>query len=100
MAKTKKIHHRAKATIPISVVLGFAPGIGQVWNNRSSVQSMANAGSKAYLGYDPAAGVFNPSYMKAGLLPVAIGFAVHRFVGGSLGVNRMLAGARIPLLRL
>jgi hypothetical protein len=37
--------------------------------------------------------------LRYGLLPVALGLGVHK-IAGSLGINRMLSQAGIPLIRI
>lgn len=51
-------------------------------------------------GYHPAVG-FNPDFLKYGLIPLVVGGLVHKFVGGApLNVNRSLANAGVPILRI
>jgi hypothetical protein len=38
--------------------------------------------------------------LSIGLGPIVAGLLLHKFVGGSLGVNRALGRANIPLLRI
>jgi hypothetical protein len=51
-------------------------------------------------GYMIDTGKFNFGYLKQGLLPIVAGLLVHKFIGGKLGVNRALAGAGIPFVRI
>ena len=111
MAKTKTIvkyrskkskHHRRHGfTLPIAVVTGFMPLGLRVWSKQGSgIQAMGNEVTKNVLGYDWTTGTFDFSMLKFGTLPIILGILIHKFVGGSLGVNRMLASARVPFLRL
>jgi len=98
--KNGRPHHKRQITIPISIVAGFAPGIGAVATQFPNVKNMTSVASIVYLGYDPSTNKFNPRTMAAGTLPVLLGVAVHKFIGGTFGVNRMLAAAGVPFIRL
>jgi len=55
---------------------------------------------QSYLGID-SDGSFNPVLMQHGLLPLALGVLVHKFVGGSpLNFNQTLAKAKVPYIRI
>jgi hypothetical protein len=103
MAKAKKKHRRRNGlTIPLAVVGGFGPGVARTIAATTSTgftTGMYEA-SRIYTGYDPATGSFNFANMKYGTGPALLGVLVHKFIGGKLGINRVLAGAGIPLLRL
>lgn len=103
MAKKKSRGRRnGSLTLPLAVIAGIAVPVA------SSISKLPEGGPKlaaqeftrTMTGYDFVEGKFNIGYLKYGLLPVALGAVVHKFVGGRLGINRALAGAGIPLLRL
>jgi hypothetical protein len=102
-SKFKKVAHRAKKmTIPVAMIAGFAPLVS---GTVGYIQKDGLAGgtwfaTQALTGYDTQVGKFWAPNLKKGLLPIVLGMAIHKFVGGTLGVNRMLAGAGVPLLRL
>jgi len=83
---------------PVSIVLGFAPlvaaGINQF--KAGGITSM-DAMTSYLIPYNPRSKKLTMENLGQGLFPILAGFAVHRFVGGSLGVNRMLGRAGIPL---
>ena len=93
--------HRSKPkmTIPLAIVAGFVPTAVGVWNRRSSGQAVADYLQAGFTGITPGTGTFNVANLKAGLLPIAAGFMVHK-VASMLGVNRAMARARIPLIRI
>ena len=107
--KAKARHHKHGFTLPIAVVAGFTPGLSRMWyhfNNpgesgaSSGIEAVGTEAGRIYLGYDPRDGSFTPYYMTFGTLPIVIGWLIHKFVGGKLGVNKMLSQAGIPILRL
>ncbi len=110
-AKTRTVYrykkanpHRSKKrfTLPIAVLLGFAPSISYAWSNFRStgLEEGVRVFARSFTGYDPASGVWNWAHLNTGLFPVLMGLAVHKFVGGMLGVNRTLGSAGVPIIRL
>jgi len=97
----KKTKRRYKMTIPLAPLLGFAAPIAHSipWF-RKDIVSGVNDLSASVLGYDFKATRFDYNTMKRGLLPIILGLLIHKFIGGTLGVNRMLGRAKVPLLRL
>lgn len=110
MAKRRKFHRRKTSfTVPISVVAGFAPGLSKVFYHftnpgvhgaTNGIEAAGIEASRIYTGYDPRTGRWNASLLGLGTIPILIGGLVHKFIGGKLGVNRMLAASRIPFIRL
>lgn len=97
--------HRKKAgfTLPVAVVAGFAPGVmrlATVVKNGGGIEQVGTIAAVQYLGYDTINGKMNLQSMKFGTLPILLGMLVHKFVGGTMGVNRMMAKAGIPVIRL
>lgn len=94
--------HKAKFTIPLAAVAGFAPLGMEVFND-------IKAGHIDYIPYTLSAGLtgynmvdkkWHFDNLKTGLIPIGVGLLIHKFVGGSMGVNRMLARAGVPILRI
>lgn len=110
MAKKKKARSRNNGIkIPISLVAGMIPGIGKLWEHGTNpglhgqpngLLAMGVEGSRIYIGYDPRNGQFNAGWLGMGLLPLIGGGIIHKFVGGRLGINRMIANSGIPVLRV
>ncbi len=99
VARGKKRHHRRPGfTLPLAVVGGFMPlGVG-LWNRRASATDMGNYAISSLTGYMPGQG-WNAGYMKNGAGPIVLGILAHK-VAGKLGVNRALAKAGVPFLRI
>lgn len=55
--------------------------------------------TKRLIGYNIESARFEPSELKAGLLPLMIGIGAHK-LASRLGVNKMLAQAGIPIFRI
>lgn len=90
-------------TIPIAPILGLVAGLaGPAQDlmkgdyNRAAINALYN-----YTGYNMEAKTFNVQGLINGLTPLVIGLLVHKFVGGKpLGINAILAHARVPLIRI
>lgn len=104
---TSRRRHKTGFTVPISIVAGFAPGLSTVWSHKAGGPAeMAAEASRVYMGYastnqygyNDTIG-FHPYLLKYGTLPVVMGVLAHKFIGGKLGLNRMIAKAGIPILR-
>lgn len=93
-----RVSRKAKFTLPLAVVAGFVPvGMG-LWANRGSVTGMANQLRSGFLGLNEN-GSFQWANLKGGLLPVGSGILVH-MIAGKLGINRAIARAGIPFIRI
>jgi len=99
---SRRVVSRAKKmTIPLAVVGGLMPGVTSVISSAQQ-SGMAAAGRNAgiwYTGYDYVTGKFSVKNMQTGLLPLAIGVGVHK-LAGMIGINRAIAGAGIPFIRI
>ena len=106
MATKRKMHHKKSFTIPLAIVAGFAGG--PVASTISQANRYGGDYMKAILweggslvGYDTEnsryAGI--SQMKKAGYIPLGVGFLVH-FAAQKFGINRMIARAGIPLIRL
>jgi len=105
----RRRRRRRSMTIPVAPVIGLATGIfapsafGPTIAERIQQGRWTDAGKIAalqYLGYDVYTGKWD-IFKARGLLPIAMGLLVHKFVGGSpLNLNRMLARHNIPLVRI
>lgn len=99
----------SKMTLPIALIAGVIPGLSRMWTHFTNpglhgqpngFAAMGVEAGRIYLGLDTRTGQFNMAWMSLGTGPVLLGAIVHKFIGGTLGVNRMLARTKIPLLRL
>ena len=103
MARSDPKRRRSRQmTIPVAAVAGFLPLAGVV------MQSMKDGGPSLVgynvvsnlTGYDIPSHTWNWRYMERGTIPIVAGMLIHKFIGGKLGVNRMLSRAGVPLVRL
>lgn len=92
---------RGSLTIPVAPVLGLAASLIEPLDHiaHADVKGGLQLATMAFTGFD-FHGTFDPWRMKQGVLPVAVGLAVHYIVGNKLGANRMLGRAKVPLLRI
>lgn len=103
MAKSKKVTRRKKGigfSIPLAVVSGFAP-LGMVLWPAVKARNMSwflDEFGKSMTGYSTSKG-FQFGALKNGLLPITLGALAHAFIGGKLGLNRVIARSGIPLIR-
>lgn len=102
----KRTHRRKNGfTIPLLPIAGFIPtAIGAY----SSVKYGWEGGlgeylTRAFTGYSPYnkdGHRWHPESVAHTWLPIIIGILGHKLIGGKLGVNRALANAGIPIIRL
>lgn len=98
-ASRPKFRRKQKFTLPVAVVSGFIPAAVGVWNRRSSPTEIGNYLQAGFTGITPGTGQFNFANLRSGLIPVVGGFMVH-LLASKLGVNRAIARAGIPLVRI
>ena len=101
---TKRKRRRSSGiSIPLAPIAGLAAGLGEPI---ARVISGDYDGAivllgRHYTGFDSKSGTFQPNYLKKGLLPLIAGLLVHKFVGGTpLNLNRVLARAKVPFIRI
>jgi len=101
MAK-KKHRKKAQATLPLAVVAGFLPPariiLAESQGGRG-IEGGAVAASRIFLGYDSNTAVWDFRQLQFGFGPILMGFAIHK-VAQMVGINRALAAARIPFIRI
>jgi hypothetical protein len=85
-------------TIPVAIVAGIVPTVVGVWNRRSSGEQVAQYLQAGFTGIG-ADGKFNISNLRAGLMPIVAGFGVH-MIASKLGINKAIARARVPFIRI
>jgi hypothetical protein len=103
MAIKRKMHHKKKFTIPVAIVAGFLPMAMDIMNTKDSLGiggAIVHSSAGALIGYDTVGKRFNMNNWKAAGGPaIWIGFAAH-FAAQKFGINRMIARAGIPLIRI
>jgi len=101
MAK-KKHRRKAQATLPLAVVAGFVPPARIIWaesRDGRGIEGGAVAASRIFLGYDSTNARWDFQQLQYGFGPILMGFAIHK-VAQMVGINRALAAARIPFVRI
>jgi len=101
MAK-KKHRRKPQATLPLAVVAGFIPPariiLAESQGGRG-IEGGAVAASRIFLGYDSNTAVWDFRQLQFGFGPILMGFGIHK-VAQMVGINRALAAARIPFIRI
>jgi len=97
----KKHHRRPRATLPLAVVAGFIPPARIILaeSRVGGIEGGGVAASRIFLGYDSNTGVWDFRQLQFGFGPILMGFAIHK-VAQMVGINRALAAARIPFVRI
>jgi len=102
-AKGKKgKHRRGQTTIPLAALAGWAPLVANVIGGFrvGGAEKALDHLSAGMTGYSFQSGVWSPKYaLYWGVGPIFLGAAVHK-IAVRLGVNRMLAAAGVPWLRV
>lgn len=98
-ARRSASRSKPKMTLPLAVVAGFVPTAVGIWNRRSSGTEVANFLQRGYTGIEPGTGRFNFANLRLGAVPVIGGFIAH-MVASKIGINRVIARSRIPLIRI
>ena len=101
MAK-KKHRRKAQMTMPLAVVAGFVPPARIIWaESRGSrgLEGGAVAASRIFIGYDQNNSRWDFTQLQYGFGPILMGFGIHK-VAQMVGLNRALAAARIPFIRI
>jgi hypothetical protein len=101
MARKTKHRSKAKFTLPLSVVAGFAPGVSYAiaGYKAGGFKGATNSLAYAYGGFDVSTGKFNMAGLYHGLIPAIGGFLIH-MVAGKIGINRALGRAGVPFIRI
>jgi hypothetical protein len=96
-----KRHSKAGFTLPVAVLAGFAPlGIAALDGYKyNGVTGLAKRVTMGMTGYNIEDKRFYPQEMARVAGPIVLGVLVHK-LAGKLGINRALAGAGVPFLRV
>jgi len=102
MAKKKTSRRRPQMTVPLAVVAGFVPPARIIFAESQGgrgVEGGAVAASRIFLGYDSNNARWDFNQLQFGFGPILMGFGIHK-VAQMVGINRALAAARIPFIRI
>lgn len=101
MAKKNRRRRSVNRKVSIAIVAGFIPGIAKTWEHMKGGWSPGTREmGRIYVGYDWWTGQFDWQNLRYGTFPIIAGGFIHKFVGVKLGVNKMLASAGIPFIKL
>jgi len=98
----KKHRSKPKATLPLAVVAGFFPPARIILaesRGGRGIEGGAVAASRIFLGYDSNTAQWDFRQLQYGFGPILVGFGIHK-VAQMVGINRALAAARIPFIRI
>lgn len=100
-ARAKRRSRTQGMTIPLAVVGGFIPTIAFAADGYrvGGFENAARRVAQRLTGIDSTANVFIWKELMAGWGPILAGFLVHK-VSNRLGINRAIARAGIPLIRI
>jgi len=102
MAKKKGKRKRSQMTMPLAVVAGFVPPARIIWAESRGTRGLeggAVAASRIFLGYDSNTARWDFNQLQYGFGPILVGFGIHK-VAQMVGINRALAAARVPFIRI
>jgi len=102
MARRRGKRHtrRNQFRIPLAIVAGLAPGvIRTVQGFQVGMEPGFRDAAIIWTGYDTRANTWNYRNLWYGTFPLLIGVIIHN-VASRLGVNRAIARAGIPILRI
>lgn len=104
MAKRSKrrFHSKPKMTIPLAIVGGFVPMGAKLlndWRAYGDINIITRELGQMTTGFDWTTGKWSFNQLKFGAFPIIAGFAIHK-LAGKFGINRAIAKAGIPLIRI
>ena len=97
----KRRHSRPKMTIPLAVLGGFVPTAAaavETAKAQGPLGGLKMVGMRM-TGYNPWVGKWYASEMAAGWIPLLTGIFAHK-LANRLGINRAIARAGVPLVRI
>lgn len=101
--KKKGRRRRRSVTIPITIVAGLLPGFSKIYQAGSGggwrFQDIAREFSHIYLGINFDNNTWHPDWLMSGTIPILFGALAH-YIANKLGVNRAIARAGIPIIRV
>jgi hypothetical protein len=99
-ARGKKTKRRAKTKVSLALAMGFAPVVYdaissyQIGGVKLAISNMAGS----FTGFSAYENQFKPKMLTRGLLPVGVGYLIHK-VAGKTGINRAM-GKFIPWVNI
>lgn len=101
MAKARARRRSRELTIPVAAVAGFMPLVAYTVSRGKTggIQGALSGVCAATTGWDTTSGSWDYKLMWHGTFPIILGLLVHK-IAGKMGVNRTLASANVPFLRI
>lgn len=95
-------------TLPLAVLAGFSPSLIEAWNTGyqrkdqpgGRLGGMAHVLALDFAAYNTDTHSLDTNHLGTGWGAVILGIAAHKILGGTLGVNRLLAKYKVPVLRI
>lgn len=98
MAKKKRSNGRRKITLAVPIVLPIAFVGYNIVSNFLKTKDY-NRATEQVTGYNMANGSFTAGQLAKTYWPIAAGVGIH-YAAKYMGVNRTLAQAKVPLIRM
>ena len=101
-ARPRKRSWINKVHLPLAVAAGFLPVTKDAIDlfQGGGLRNVAKYLPKRFIPYDFNTGHWTMDKFMVGTGSIILGILVHKYVGGKLGVNKALASAGIPFIRL
>jgi hypothetical protein len=104
MAKKHSMHKKKGFTIPLAIVAGFIPAVNDITKNKDSFGGYGASAKHTVaglVGYDTVTNKYVgwTQAKAAGAPGIVLGFGIH-MLASKLGINRMIASAGIPFVRI
>ena len=98
---SKRHHKRPGMTVPVAVLAGFAPlGVAAIDGYKyNGAKGLAKRVTLGMTGYNIEDGHWYPTEMAKIAAPIVAGLVIHK-LAGRFGINRALASAGVPFLRV
>lgn len=98
----KKTRRSRGLTLPIAPLAGLAVGLAEPIIVAKGGDWIGAAGCMdRYIGYNVRERRFNLGALMHGVVPLAVGILVHKYIGGKpLNANQVLARSGVPVIRV
>ena len=105
MAKKQARHRKAGMTVSLAMIAGLAPTAAfayegyKIPGDQGGIVEAAHRVTMRLTGFEWKGNKWNIDDAIMGLLPLLVGGGVHK-LANRMGINRMIANAGIPILRI
>jgi hypothetical protein len=100
-ARKQGKYHRPKATLSLAIIAGFLPTAAFAWEGMGAggIAEVGHRLTGRLTGYDTGVHKWSLQELGKGWVPIIGGVVAHK-LANKFGINRMIARAGIPLLRI